>query len=122
MTKVKKTTATKPANQFGEPGFEVRSPCGRVYFVPFKKVREDYAFFLQQADGLDEMAALEKASKNEAFLQTWFVEQFDWEDVARNGNVVKAASAEDIERALDFLRNNASSSPANDYTAFDVPD
>ncbi|KWU26402.1 hypothetical protein [Burkholderia cenocepacia] len=121
MTQTTDVQHVPAANPFGEPGFEVRAPCGRTYFVPLAKVRADYADFLVQADQLSEAAALEKAKENESFLSTWFSEQFDWSDVERNGRVVSEASPEQVKRALDFLRDYVSSAPCNDYTPHEIP-
>lgn len=113
-------THPNPDNPFGEPGFEVKSPCGRVWFVPLEKVRLDYAEFLQQADGLDKAAAMSKVAQNEEFVPTWFHEQFDWSDVTRHGRLVQEASPEAIARALDFLRDNSGYSATNDCTAHGI--
>lgn len=108
-------------NPFGQPGFSVKSPCGRVWFVPLEQVREDYAQFLQQADGLSQSEARARVAKNEEFVPTWFYEQFDWSDVASRGQLVVQANPADIERALNFLRDNAEVSPASGAQAFGVP-
>jgi hypothetical protein len=109
-----------PDNPFGQPGFEVKSPCGRVWFVPLEQVRRDYAAFLQQVDGLGHDAAMAKVAENEEFVPTWFCEQFDWRDVARLGQLVQDASAEAVARALDFVRDNSGCAPTEDYTAHGI--
>lgn len=83
-------------------GFRVDSPCGRSYEVPLAKVRDDYARFLMENDGVTRAEALEKCDRDT--LETWFCEQFDWSDVERYGRVVKNPSARQIKEALDLMR------------------
>lgn len=113
---------TDSANPFGQPGFSVKSPCGRVWFVPLEQVRQDYAQFLMQADGLSNSEALAKVAENEEFVPTWFYEQFSWADVVARGQLVVQASPADIEYALNFVRDNSDVSPSSEAQAFDVPD
>lgn len=98
-----------------EPGFEVKSECGRRWFVPITAVQADYAAFLGQVDGLEPDAAMARAGKSQGDLHSWFVEQFDWADVDRYGVLSKEASAKDIARALNAAR--AGHDPGNCSTA-----
>jgi hypothetical protein len=118
----KKKPPVVTANPFGEPGFEVRSPCGRAWFVPLEQVREDYAEFLKQVDGLDDEAARSEVARNESFVPTWFYEQFAWADILARGKLVKEATAEDIVRALDFLRANSDIGPLDDVVDHEIPE
>lgn len=104
----------------GEAGFEVRSPCGRAWFVPLEQVQLDYAAFLQETDGIDAEAARSKAAAVGGFMRTWFSEQFDWNDAVTCGRQIKEASPEDIVRALDFYRSRADRRPADDCTAHGI--
>ncbi len=87
----------------------VNSPCGRVWHVPILKVREDYARFLVDADGVTMEAAMEKSTPE--FAGTWFAEQYIWAEVERDGVLVRDADAEQIKEALDFLRAFSDSGP-----------
>lgn len=89
----------------------VTSPCGRVWHVPLLKVREDYARFLVEADGLSMEAAMEKSTPK--FAPTWFAEQYIWTEVERDGVLAREADAAQVTAALNFLRNNSSSGPAD---------
>ncbi len=89
-----------------EPGYRLKSPCGREYFVSKKAVLADYAQFLVDEDGLTLEEALTQANKDPTFGDTWFAEQYIWADVVEQGVLVKDASPEDVTRALDFLRDH----------------
>lgn len=102
------------------PGFEIKSPCGRVWFVSHAAVMADYIEYVKQADGLTKAEATAYAKDN-CDVECWFAEQFDWSDVKRLGTLVKEASADDIERALNFLQNNSGSSPAEDFEEKEAP-
>lgn len=82
--------------------FIVTSPCGRAWEVPIEAVREDYAQFLCQVDGisLDEANAQVQAEE----VAFWFYEQFQWSDIDRTGKLVKDASPETVKLALDLMR------------------
>lgn len=101
-------------NVMTEKGYEVKSPCGRAWFVPHSAIVQDYADFLVQADGLSENDALAK-SREDCDIECWFCEQFNWSDVRRMGVLIKEASAKDIERALNFVQSNSGESAADDY-------
>lgn len=118
MSRKTPKTSTSPT---GEPGFEVRSPCGRAWFVPLSKVLEDYAAFLKDADKLSDEEARAKAFEDPSFGHTWFCEQFIWQEVERDGTLIKEASPEDILRALNFLRSYDGAGPSTDFTARNVP-
>lgn len=84
MAKFGSTLPPLPATLSGK-GFEVRSPCGRAWFVPVEMVERDYAEFLVHADGLSGEAALKQACDDDDFAQTWFCEQYIWEEAERDG-------------------------------------
>lgn len=87
-------------------GFLVKSSCGRHYFVPREEVRQDYAACVRQMDGLNREASLAYVDAQGApALDAWFAEQWNWEDVADAGTVVRQASARDVKRALDLSRD-----------------
>ena len=90
-------------------GFRIASPCGRTYEVPLTKVRDDYAKYLMESDGITRAQALAQCDRET--LETWFMEQFDWSDVERYGRVVKNPSPRQIREALDLMRGN--DSPGN---------
>jgi hypothetical protein len=67
-------------------GFEVRSPLGPIWFVPYEVVVKDYAEFLRTQDGLSEGEALAQAhSYGEGGLVSWFYEQFAWTEIEKLG-------------------------------------
>lgn len=89
------------------PGFLVKSPCGRHYFVPLEAVRQDYAACIRQMDGLNRKASLAYVDEQGPdALVRWFAEQWNWDDVADAGAVVRDASARDVKRALDHMRES----------------
>lgn len=96
-------------------GFESKSPCGRVYFVPIAAVRTDYATFLSQQDGISMDRAYAKADENKDFLETWFCEQFNWDDMSKVGTLIKQPTEKEVVTALDFLRGYAGGGPSSDY-------
>ena len=89
--------------------FRVKSPCGRAYEVPMLKVRDDYVQFLMDQDGLSRKEALQKFEFSD--LESWFYEQFNWDDIERHGKLIKNPSPKQIKEALDHMRNG---SPSND--------
>lgn len=90
-----------PSSTEARRGFEVRSPLGPVWFVPYDKVVEDYAQFLQDADDLSPEASLEKArSVGQDDILSWFYEQFSWHEVERHGQLLTPAKKGLIPRAL----------------------
>ena len=94
------STASTPASP-PRKGFEVHSPCGPVWFVPYDKVVEDYAKFLEQADKLPADVALEQARAQPAgSIECWFCEQFSWYEVERDGQLLHPAKRSLIPRAL----------------------
>lgn len=88
--------------------FRVNSPCGRAYEVPMIKVRDDYVQFLMDQDGLSRKEALQKFEFSD--LESWFYEQFRWEEIERYGKLIKKPSQKQIKEALDHMRD---SSPSN---------
>jgi hypothetical protein len=88
------------------PGFKVTSPCGREWFVPESAVIGDYATYLEEQDRLSKADAQAQALA-ECDVECWFAEQFRWTDVKTHGVLIKSASAEDIERALDAYQDRA---------------
>lgn len=90
-----------------EPGFLVKSPCGREWFVPIEAVSNDYAEFLVQADGLTMSAATIQAEKGKDFLPTWFAEQCNmWSDIDRLGRLTKKSSMYKTKSALNRFRGS----------------
>jgi len=104
-----------------EKGFEVRSQCGRVWFVPHDAVIADYAAYLEQEDKLSKEDALAQARQDEGTAQMWFTQQFNWSDIDRHGRLVREASAEDLERALKFMRTSGQSAPSDDFEEHNMP-
>ena len=87
------------------PGYLVRGACGREWFVPLERVRDDYADFLMAADNLTHDAAMGKANENRAFWHTWFHEQCCyWVDIERLGELVKTSSLFKTKASLDRRR------------------
>ena len=93
-----------------EEGFEVKSECGRSWFVPMSAVQANYAAYLVEADGLEPGAALLKAGASTQGLYCWFAEQFDWADVETHGRTVRDADAKEVLRALNSVRSGGSPS------------
>lgn len=89
--------------------FRMDSPCGRVYLVSMEAVRQDYVDFLVQEDHLDPEQARNQASFSD--VHSWFLEQFNWDDIDRLGECIQQASPKDIARALD--RERRSEHPSN---------
>lgn len=87
-------------------GFLMLSPCGRAWFVLRQAVRDDYARFLVEQDGLTPEAAKAQAEKDPGFLEEWLGTQFSWSEIASIGVLVREASRDDIRRALDLVRDN----------------
>ena len=87
----------------GEIGFDVRSPCGRTWFVPLETVHKDYADFLVEQDGLSMGEAMAQAGGDQENLAVWFAEQWNLRDVAKRGRLTGLPTAEDVQRALDSI-------------------
>lgn len=86
-------------------GYLVRGACGREWFVPLERVRDDYADFLMQVDKLTCKDAMTKANVDRDFWHTWFFEQcYLWEDIERLGKIVKTSSLFKTKAALDRRR------------------
>ncbi len=96
------------ANQIDRPvmpGYLVRGACGREWFVPLERVRDDYADFLMTADKLTIEDAMTKANENRDFWHTWFYEQcYEWSDIERLGRLVKTSNLFKTKAALDRRR------------------
>lgn len=97
----------------GKPGFIVRSPCGREWFLSHEAVSKDYAQFLMEQDGLSEVEAMVMASVHDN-MQTWFSEQIIWEEVESLGVLIKEASPEEVQKALNFYRKFSGRGPNDD--------
>jgi hypothetical protein len=98
-------SAPAPATKSTRPGYLVKSPCGRAWFVPLEKVGEDYADFLRQADGLSPEEAKKKSDENRDFWPTWFAEQCNlWGDIERLGTLVTKSTLFKTKAALDRRR------------------
>ena len=93
---------SKPQNSSdARKGFEVHSPLGPVWFVPYDKVEEDYAIFLEDADGLSTEQALAKARAcSQEDIRSWFYEQFSWHEVERHGELLQPAKKTLISRSI----------------------
>jgi hypothetical protein len=89
-------------------GWLVKSACGRQWFVSWSTVWKDYMEFLKDYDGLTRKEARAKANENLDFIETWFYEQFNWDDVERLGVLVTVPTEKQIKAALDFYRSYAS--------------
>lgn len=96
-------------------GFECKASCGRTYFISLEAVRQDYAAFLREQDGLTEEESLKEADENADFLETWFCEQFNWDDIAAMGELIAMPTDEEIVKALNFLRSYAGGGPSSEY-------
>lgn len=87
------------------PGFIVRSPCGREWFVSLGAVGKDYAEFLMEADGIAPSDAIATAERERGFWPTWFVEQcLHWGDIEQLGVLTKASRLFKTKAALDRRR------------------
>jgi hypothetical protein len=87
------------------PGYLVRGACGREWFVPLERVRDDYVDFLMTADKLAIEDAMTKANEDRDFWHTWFYEQcYEWADIERLGRLVKTSSLFKTKAALDRRR------------------
>ena len=87
------------------PGYLVRGACGREWFVPLERVRDDYADFLMIVDKLTSEDAMTKANENRDFWHTWFHEQcYEWSDIERLGRLVKTSNLFKTKAALDRRR------------------
>ena len=114
MRKTINFTLSAPADLDAVRGFEAPSPCGRTWFVPLSAVREDYAQFLVDADGVSYEEARQKIEEyGEDTLTTWFYEQFDWSDVERYGTLTGAPSMQQVIAALNLYRTWVGWGPAN---------
>lgn len=85
--------------------FRISSPCGRIYELPLKKVEEDYINYLVEADKVTPEEALREMTKDDVY--SWFMEQFNWDDVDTYATLVQEASPKQIQEALDLLRRSA---------------
>lgn len=97
---------------FATHGFRIQSPCGRTYVVALEAVRDDYAHFISKTDKVSYEKALEGVSSSD--VESWFHDQFTWEDVERLGECVArpAHTPEQIalivEAALNSTRDRSS--------------
>lgn len=104
----------------GKPGFIIRSPCGREWFLSHEAVSKNYAQFLMEQDGLPEAKAMAIASEHNN-IQTWFSEQIIWEEVESLGVLIKPASPENVQNALNFIRTFSGRGPYNDFNDAVMP-
>jgi hypothetical protein len=90
-----------------EPGFLVKSDsCGREWFVPVRRVRDDYAEFLMHADKLSKKEARVYAKEMPRdSIRNWFYDQCcDWADVDRLGTQTKKCLLRKTKRGANSLR------------------
>ncbi len=80
--------------------FIIDAPDGRVFLLPRSAVAKDYMEFLMDQDGLSLREAQATVDRQPEFLDTWFSEQFFWEDVERLGMVLVHKNPESMQ---DFL-------------------
>lgn len=91
--------------------YRVKSECGREWEVPMRLVMEDYIKFRIENDSVDRKQALEEMDRHD--VEHWFGQMYvTWDDIDRDGTLVKHPTQEDIDKALDALRR--SGSPMND--------
>lgn len=95
------------ASTVSAPGYHVKSPCGREWWLPEAAVRTDYANFLMQADGLTREAADLQAAQAGTFVEAWLNEQYVWAEIDRDGVLISPATPEQVLRALDTYRAGA---------------
>ena len=100
-------------------GFTFNSACGRVFYVPWDKVKEDYEDALMDMDGLSREEVRKNITPDD--VTSWAYEQLDWDDVDRLGYCVKEASAADIRRALKKLRASSEADAVGTDTALAKP-
>jgi hypothetical protein len=101
-----------------EPGFLVRSPCGREWFVPLEAVGRDYAEFLVENDGLSPEEAARQSNEVRSFWPVWFAEQcYMWVDIDRLGRLVKTSTLFKTKKALDNRRGSV----VRDYDEILIP-
>ncbi len=98
-----------------EKTYQIVSPDGRIWEIKLSSVAEDYANFLVEQDQLTKSEALEKAWKYPDFLDTWFHEQFLWEDIFRIGTLIRDYDPQKVPEILDFYLLNFCNSPQS-YT------
>lgn len=100
-----------------DPGFLVRSRCGRSWFVPLEAVGRDYAKFLEEQDGMSPEKAMEASSKERDFWPSWFAEQCcDWSTIESLGILVEKSALPKTKKALDRLRT----SRVEDYEEIEI--
>ena len=85
--------------------FRISSRCGRIYELPLKKVQDDYVDYLVREDKITPEQAIQNIDKDD--LRSWFMEQFNWDDVDKYATVVKKPSAQQIEEALNEMRRSS---------------
>lgn len=100
-------------------GFTFKSACGRVFYVPWDKVKKDYEDSLMEMDGLSREEVRKNITPDD--VTSWAYEQLDWDDVDRLGYCVKEASAADIRKALKMLRASREASAEPTTTALAKP-
>jgi hypothetical protein len=97
--------------------YRVESPCGRAWDVPMRRVMNDYIAFLIENDGVTRRQALETMDASQ--VESWFHEQYEWQDVERDGRLVQQPTAQQIIDALDVARGGRSNMTSS---VVDVPD
>ena len=88
-----------------EKGWIIRSPCDRVWFLPYEKVVTDYVNFLKEADNLSEEDARKKVNHDVSY---WFYEQYIWTEVDRDGILLTPRVPKKYVKFLDFYREGTS--------------
>ena len=101
-------------NQYG---FEIKSKCGRTWFMPLEVVKADFVKFQVENENRPEQEVLKEIEDDPNCLRIWFVEQFTWPEVIEHGKQVVDASPEQILRALDAVRTSNFAEPWQDYVA-----
>lgn len=86
-----------------EKGWIINSNCGRVWFLPYQKVEQDYINYLVDEDGLDCKEALTYVHGKD--VSFWFYEQYIWSEVDRDGILLTPRIPKKYVKFLDCWRD-----------------
>jgi len=90
-----------------EKGWIIKGACGRVWFLPYSAVVQDYKNFLIESDNLTEDEADQQIANED--ISFWFYEQYIWSEVERDGKLLTKPVPKKYKKFLDFYRDHDSS-------------
>lgn len=101
----------KPKNINGIPCLEVKSECGFTFAIPIENIWKDFKQCIMQIDEVSDDEAqqiLEQRKIDDPdHWQSWFKEQYTWEDVEADGFVIATPKPDQVRLMARAYRSGS---------------